>query len=161
MINLFRILHVFFASMTIALFPIGIFIMGRIKKSRGTAAELSLMQTMMLIGKTIGMIGGLGILVFGGALTGVEHYAWFSFSEFPWLAWKQTIFVLILIVNFAFVMPASKKLGPKIGQLMATGGASGATDEIRAEFGKIGRFAIIMNLLTLTAMTLGVSKGVF
>jgi hypothetical protein len=59
------------------------------------------------------------------------------------------------------MMPASKKLGPKIGQLMASGGTNGATDEVRADFAKIGRFAIMMNLLTLAAMTLGVSKGIF
>ena len=161
MTNLFRILHIFFASMTLALLPVAIIMMGKMKRSKGTPAELTTMSNLNLLGKTMGMIGGLGILITGGALVGIESYKWFSFSEFPWLAWKQTIFVIILIINFAVVMPTSKKLTKLIEERLAAGGTGGATDEIRALGARIGMFAPIMNLLAIVAMALGTSKGIF
>ena len=161
MINIFRILHIFFASMTLALLPVALILLGRMKRAKGTPAELVTMSNLNFLGKTMGMIGGLGILITGGALVGIESYKWFSFSDFPWLAWKQTIFVLILIINFGIVAPASKKMSKLIDERMAAGGTGGATDEIRALGARIGTFAPLMNLLAIAAMTLGVSKGIF
>ena len=160
MINIFRIFHVLFASMTLGLMPVGIIMMGRMKKAQGTPAEMATMGNMLALGKTMGMLGALGLLITGGALVGIESYKWFSFSDFPWLAWKQTAFTLILIVSLGLVMPASKKMGGLIAARMASGEMT-ATDEIRALGAKIGMFSIVMNLLGLTAMTLGVSKGIF
>ena len=147
--------------MLIALLPVALIMLGRMKRTKGTPAELTTMSNLNLIGSTFGMIGGLGILITGGALVGIESYKWFAFSEFPWLAWKQTIFVVILIINFAIVMPASKKMKKLIEARVAEGGAGGATDEIRALGARIGMFAPIMNLLGLAAMVLGTSKGIF
>jgi hypothetical protein len=161
MINLFRILHIFFASMTLALLPVALLLMGKMKRTKGTPAELVTMSNLNLLGKTMGMIGGIGILVTGGALTGIESYKWFSFSDFPWLAWKQTFFVLILIINFAVVAPAGAKMTKLIDERMAAGETGGATDEIRALGKRIGTFAPLMNLLAIAAMALGTSKGIF
>ena len=161
MTNLFRILHIYFASLLIALLPVALIMLGRMKKTKGTPAELTVMSNLNLIGKTFGMIGGLGILITGGALTGIEGLKWFSFSEFPWLAWKQTIFVVILIINFGIVMPASRKMTKLIDEGVASGGIGGATDEIRALGARIGMFAPLMNILGLIAMILGASKGIF
>ena len=145
--------------MTIALIPTGMIMMGRVKKSKGTPVELTTMSLMSILGKTMGMIGGIGLLITGGALVGIENYKWFSFSEFPWLAYKQTVFVIILIINFTLVVPPSKKLEGMIAERMTMGG--GATDKMRAIFGKIGMAAMLMNILTLIAMTFGVTKGIF
>jgi len=161
MYNLFNVLHVFFAAMTIALLPFSLLMMKRIKRSAGTPVELTSMMILGYIGKTMGMMGGIGLLLMGGAMTGVAKFPWFNFQEFPWLAWKQVIFFTILAINFAVVVPASKKIGKLIAERMSTGGVGGATDEIRAIGSKIGVFTMIMNILTLIAMTLGVTKGIF
>jgi hypothetical protein len=160
MINLFRILHILFASMTLALLPVSLILRGRMEKAKGTPGEIVTMGNMLWLGRMMGMIGGLGILIAGAALVSLESYKWFAFSEFPWLAWKQTIFAGILVINFAFMMPLGKKLGGLIGAQMASGNAI-ATEEMRALGAKIGIFGLLMNLLALTAMALGVSKGIF
>src|SRR4051812_11310731 len=131
MINLFRILHIFFASMLLALLPIAIIMLGRTKKTMGTPAELTVMGNLNLLGGTLGMTGGIGMLITGGALVALESYKWFNFAEFPWLAWKQTLFVVILIINFSIVVPASKKMKRLIEERVAAGGTGGATEEIR------------------------------
>ncbi|MFI5262921.1 MAG: hypothetical protein ACHQM6_00240 [Candidatus Kapaibacterium sp.] len=131
------------------------------RATKGTPAELTVMANLNMIGATFGMIGGLGILITGGALTGIESYKWFAFSEFPWLAWKQVIYVVILIINFSIVMPASKKMSKLIAEKVAAGGQGGASDEIRALGARIGMFAPLMNILALVNMVLGTSKGIF
>lgn len=159
MTNLFRVLHIFFASMVIALLPVAIILRQRMAKTKGTPAELTTMGIMLWLGRTMGMVGAIGILLTGATLTGIESYKWFAFAEFPWLATKQLLFVLILIINFALVLPAAKKLAGMIP--LAAHNGSGATDEMRAIGAKIGMYSLAMNLLTLTAMTLGASKGIF
>jgi len=160
MINLFRIFHIFFASMLLALLPVSLLLLKRVKQTAGTPAQLIIMGNMNLIGGTLGLIGGLGMLITGGILVWLESYKWFNFSEFPWLAWKQTIYVVILIINFSVVVPASKKLRPLIEQQLASG-TGGATPEIRSLAQRIGKFAPIMNILAIVNLVLGASKGIF
>ncbi|MEP7235822.1 MAG: DUF2269 family protein [Ignavibacteriota bacterium] len=161
MINLFRILHIIFASMLIALMPVSMLLLSRIKKTAGTQAQLVTMGNLNLIGRTLGMIGGIGMLITGGALVFLESYKWFNFAEFPWLAWKQAIFVVILIINFSVVVPAGKQLSKLIEDKLASGAPGGATPEMGALAKKIGKFAPIMNLLALVNLILGTSKGIF
>jgi hypothetical protein len=161
MINLFRIFHIFFASMLLALLPVALIMLGKMKRAEGTPAELTTMSNLNSIGKTLGLIGGIGMLVTGAALAGLQSYKWFAFSDYPWLAWKQTIYVVILLINFSIVVPASKKMTKLIDEKMAAGGAGGATDEIKALGARIGMFAPVMNILAIVNMVLGTSKGIF
>ena len=46
-------------------------------------------------------VGALGILISGGALASIPsgpQWGWFSFQLYPWLALKQLIFVVILVL---------------------------------------------------------------
>lgn len=46
-------------------------------------------------------LGALGILISGGALASVPggpQWGWFNFMLYPWLALKQLIFILILVL---------------------------------------------------------------
>jgi hypothetical protein len=46
-------------------------------------------------------IGALGILISGGALTSIPsgpQWGWFYFQLYPWLAFKQILFIIILIL---------------------------------------------------------------
>jgi hypothetical protein len=59
-------------------------------------------------------------------------------------------------MNFAFMMPVAKKAMPLIAQQIASGGANGATEEIRALAKKAGMIGMVMGLLGLTNAILGV-----
>lgn len=158
MYNVFLFLHIICASMTIALMPFSIFMGKKTKRSKDTPAELYNIQTEFYISKTLGMIGGIGLLITGGGLAGVGHYPWFDFTGFPWLAWKQTFYILILAINFALMVPLAKKIMPMIAQRLSIGNV-GATDEIRALATKASMFGMIMTLLTLINTWLGATKG--
>ncbi len=142
--------------MTLALFPLGIWFRGYAKKTKGTPAELQAIQMEFGIGRFMGMIGGLGLLVTGGALTGIAHFGWFDFTGYPWLAWKQTFYLLILVINFSTMVPTAKKAMPLVMKQLSSGG--GATDEIRALAARAAMIGITMNLLTIINTSLGVIK---
>ena len=156
--NIFLFLHIFFASMVLSLIPFGMFMKGRKARSKGTPVELYNIQMEFGVGRFMGMIGGIGLLVAGGAMAGIGKMPWFDFgnSAFLWLAVKQTVYVVVLILNFGFMMPVGKKAMPLIAQQLATGGSGGATEEIRALSAKASAIGMIMGLLGLTNAILGV-----
>ena len=149
-----RVLHIFCASMTLALLPLSWWFLSYRAKVKNTPNELTVIQMEFGIGRFMGMIGGIGLLLTGGALTGMAHYPWFDFVGFPWLAYKQMFYIIILIVNFAFMVPVAKKIMP----LIAAQKGGGVTAEIRALAGRAAMFGMIMNLLTVVNAVLGVVK---
>jgi hypothetical protein len=156
--NIFLFLHIFGAAMVLSLFPFSIFMSKRIARSKGTPVELYNIQLEFGVARFMGMAGGLILLIAGGAMTGIGKYPWFDFGDphFLWLALKETFYVIILIMNFAFMMPVAKKAMPLIAQQIASGGANGATEEIRALAKKAGMIGMVMGLLGLTNAILGV-----
>jgi hypothetical protein len=156
--NIFLFLHIFFAGMVLSLFPFSLFMKGRKARSKGTPVELYHIQMEFGVGRFMGMIGGIGLLVAGGAMAGIGKMPWFDFGndQYLWLAIKQTVYVFVLILNFGFMMPVAKKAMPLIAKQLATGGAGGATEEIRALAAKASVIGALMGLLGLTNALLGV-----
>jgi hypothetical protein len=152
----FKVLHIICASMTLALFPLALWFRSFRSKRMNTPAELTAIGMEFGIGRFMGMIGGLGLLVTGGAMTGIGHYPWFDYASFPWLAWKQTFYIIILAINFAAMVPVAKKIMPLIMARKEQGGT--ATDEIRALAARAAIFGIVMNLLTIINTILGTAK---
>lgn len=156
MYQVFIILHIFCASMLLALIPLGLWFRMNAKKIVGTPAELSAIATEFGIGRFLGMFGGIGLLITGGAMAGMSHYGWFDFTNYAWLAWKETVYVVILIVNFATMVPVGKKTMPLVLAKMKSGGV--ADDAIRAGARKAAIIGMVLNVLALVNLTLGVVK---
>ncbi len=158
MYNVLLFFHIFFAAMVLALVPFGIFMKGRKARSKGTPVELYNIQMEFAVGRFMGMIGGIGLLIAGGGLAGIGKMPWFAFGneQFLWLAVKQSVYVVVLILNFGFMMPVGKKAMPLIAQQIAAGGSGGATDEIRALAAKASMIGTLMGLLGMTNAVLGV-----
>ncbi len=143
--------------MTISLLPFSMIMNKRRARSKDTPVELFNMMTEFSVSRIMGMTGGLGLLITGGAMAGIGGYPWFAFGEFPWLAWKQTVYFGILGINFALMVPTAKKMMPMIAERIAQG-SGGATDEIRALASRAGMFGMMMGILTLIAATFGAVK---
>lgn len=59
------------------------------------------MRTERLITNIGGHLGALGILISGGAMasmSGGPRWGWFSVQLYPWLALKQLLFIVILVL---------------------------------------------------------------
>lgn len=152
----FKILHILCASAVLALIPLSMWFRSYIKKVSGTPAELTAIATEFGIGRFMGMIGTIGLLVTGGAMTGIAHYGWFDFTNYAWLAWKQTVYVIILMISFGTMVPTAKKTMPLVMAKMKTGGL--ADDTIRAGARRAAIIGTTMQVLALLNLVLGTVK---
>jgi hypothetical protein len=150
------ILHILSAGVWVSLGVVTIFLNSFRKRVAGTAGELYLMRALIMFGAIMGNIGGIGILITGGAMTGMVWHGWFDFGALPWLAAKQTIYVVLLIMTFAIMLPATKKARRSIGEEMAgLNPAGGASDVLRKQIDRLVAVGLFMQLLILTNIVLG------
>ena len=152
----FVILHILSAGVWIGLGVVTVLANRYRKRIAGSYGELYIMRITLKLSSAMGNIGGIGILVTGGAMTGIRHLSWFDFSGVPWLAVKQTVFVIVLAMTFALFVPASKKAGRMIGEAM--GGATpqrGAPDELRKQFDRAIAIGMAIQLFVLLNIILG------
>ena len=65
-----------------------------------------------------GMIGAIGILITGITMV-VQNpaYGFFSMSSNHWLATKQILMVVLLIILGGFIIPTAKKLELPLGKI--------------------------------------------
>lgn len=162
MYGLFLVLHVICAALWLAAFPAMHFITKTRRRSKGSIGELHYMRSAASIGTIFGNIGGVGILITGGAIAGIGGWGWFEFGTLPWLAWKQVIFVLILSLVFAVIIPRSKRARVMLGERFSLPLAqSGATEELRAAYDALYTLQLIVNILVLVNLSLGVLKPMF
>src|SRR6185312_12050170 len=103
-------------------------------------------------------------LVTGGAIAGIGHWGWFDFGNHPTVAIKQCVYLLLLILGGAVMMPLSKKAKKMLGEEMS-GSYSGTTasPDLRALVERIGGIGTVMGILVLINIILGVwtNKGVW
>lgn len=150
------VLHIISAGIWVALGVVAIFLNSFRKRAAGTGGELYLMRALVMFGAIMGNIGGIGILVTGGAMTGIAGLGWFQFSLMPWLATKQTLFVILLILSFAVMLPISKKARRTIGEEMAgLNPNAGASPELRLMIDRMVAISLFMQLLVITNIVLG------
>jgi hypothetical protein len=153
---LFVILHILSAGVWIGLGVVTVLANRYRKRIAGSYGELYIMKATLTFAAVMGNIGGIGILITGGAMTGIRHLPWFDFSGVPWLAVKQVVFVIVLAMTFALFVPRSKKVKRLIGETM--GGPkpqAGAPAELRVLFDRVIAISIIMQLLVLLNIILG------
>jgi hypothetical protein len=152
----FVILHILSAGVWIGLGVVTVLANRYRKRIAGSYGELYIMRITLKLGSAMGNIGGIGILITGGAMAGIRHLPWFDFSAVPWLAVKQVVFVLVLAMTFGLFVPASKRAGRMIGEAM--GGAkpqAGAPAELRTAFDRFITIGLMIQLLVLLNIILG------
>jgi len=156
------ILHIIFAGTWVTLGIANLIMVGLAGKHRGTYAELPILKAQATLGTVLGSISGIGILVTGGAYTGILSLGWFPFGTLNWLAAKQTIFVILLALSFGVMMPKGKKIDAMIAAEMASPNAvNGASDALRSAMATLKTVGTLMFLLVLTNIVLGEWKPNF
>lgn len=162
MYSLFLLLHLLCAAIWVGLGVVTLLTDRFRGRSAGTLGELYLMRSTLIYAAIMGNIGGIGILITGPGLAGIEHLPWFAFNGAPWLAIKQLIFVIVLAMTFGLQVPMTKKVRARIAEEMAGAHAThGASDGLRSSFAQLVRITHIMQILVLINVILGVLKPMF
>lgn len=113
-----------------------------------------LMRKERLISTMGGHLGFLGIFLSGGIMVSLKsgpRMGWFNFAEHGWLAWKQVLFFIAVILIGAFVMPG----GAKLKRLVKTGAA---ISDIEQVWSKTFFFSLLVYVIVLINTILGLNK---
>ncbi len=104
-------LHIIFAGVWLAFFIIEITLRGRINKEISVNENV---RNYLKFTNIFGISGSIGVLITGTLLVVNSGYGFFDMSSNHWLATKQMILAIILIINFSLLMPTARKINKEI-----------------------------------------------
>lgn len=108
--------HVIFAGIWLINFGSDILLRRHIVANKNKIGEKKFIILYMTFANLFGMIGAIGILITGVAMVAENPaYGFFSMSSNHWLATKQILMVVLLIILAGFIIPAAKKVRAAIG----------------------------------------------
>ena len=85
--------------------------------NKNKAGEKKFIHLYLTFANLFGMIGAIGILITGIVLVmDNPAYGFFSMSSNHWLATKQILMVILLIILGGFIIPTAKKVRAAIGK---------------------------------------------
>lgn len=119
-----------------------------------TGSKPDLMRKERLVSTIGGHLGFLGIFITGGIMVSLKsgpRMGWFNFAEHGWLAWKQVLFIIAIILIFAFVMPGSAKLKRAINERVDL-------NKIEKIWSKTFFFSLMVYVIVLINTILGINK---
>ncbi len=131
-------LHILFAGIWISFFATEFILRGRINKEVAVKENVS---NYLMLTNVFGISGSIGILLTGILLVLNSGYGFFDMSSNHWLASKQIILVLILIITFSMVIPTAGEIRRELEK----------DDELmpKSNLKKLFRANIIINVLVL------------
>ena len=109
-------LHIIFAGIwliNLAAYPI---LRSTVLLNKNKSGEKKFIHLYLTFANLFGMVGGLGILVTGiFMVTDNSFYGFFQFTANHWLAAKQILMVILLVILGVIIIPTSKKVRTAIG----------------------------------------------
>ena len=147
-------IHILFAGMWTIFFAADIFLKRQVREARREEVQNKFISLYLQFSNLFGIVGAVGI-----ALTGIiivimnPGYGFFDMSHAHWLATKQMIFVIILFITFARIIPQSKKLRSFI--------AEGVSDQIHSQFEKVTKSNLIINVLVILNLVFALTHRLY
>lgn len=135
-------LHVIFAGIWLSFFIIELVLRKQINKN----VEADKVSNYLTFTNTFGIVGSLGILITGIFLVTMNgQYGFFDMTSNHWLATKQIILVIILVMTGSLVIPNSNKVRMKIDNEDINNNDGALKKLFRANL--IINYLILLNLL--------------
>lgn len=141
-------IHIVFAGTWLINLAVDYLLRSQISKNRNNIHESKLVSLYLLIVNLIGSIGAGGILLTGIILVGMNPgYGFFDMSANHWLASKQILMVILLIVLGAFLIPTAKKIRVDIEKEI--GGQNNLSDEALRNLRKLYKLNTTINIIVI------------
>src|SRR5687768_17092052 len=104
---IFLVPHIIFAGMATTQVPVTLVLRRMIRDAEGKPNEITLMGTFGQVVGFLGQVGGIGLLLTGLALLGVDRLGLLGlFGPTPtWLFAKQVIFIIIIVLIVTVLVP--------------------------------------------------------
>lgn len=152
--NIFLWIHTISYIIWLAAFVASLFYYRAIDGVKGTPREKTLVLSERKISSMGAHLAVIGILISGGAMVSIpsgNQWGWFPFSNYPWLALMQLIFLVILVIVFGVSMPA----GIKLKKLFRATPNENMTDVQRSQWKKAWNISLVVYLLVVVDTLLG------
>ena len=130
-------LHIIFSGIWLAFFAVELILRGKINKGISVNENVS---NYLMFTNVFGISGSIGILITGILLVLNSGYGFFDMSNNHWLATKQIILVIILVLTAVMVIPTAKKIRTELANTKEI-----SNNNIR----KIFRANLIINVLVI------------
>ena len=151
------IIHILSSVVWLSVLPADLILRNSIRQSRGKDGEKKLVSIYLKLTNISGMIGMTGILITGVILTVIlPYYSFFDFSSNHWLATKQVIMVILIILVFAFLIPKARKLRLAIGHDIDSNFP--LTEEAVVKVRKLETIITTINVLVLINFLLAITR---
>jgi hypothetical protein len=154
------VVHILSAVIWLSIFPAALLFNNFMNKYKGNPGDKKLMLFFIKLTSTFGMIGMSGILLTGIIMVSIlPYYSFFDFSTNHWLATKQVIMVILIVLVFTLLIPRAKKITTELtGNLESNGELQPHFFENIKKMKKIG---ITANILVLVNFLLAITHRFF
>lgn len=150
------VIHILSAVIWLSFLPADMVLRNSIRQSRGKDGEKKLVSLYLKLNNITGSIGMTGILITGVILTSIlPYYSFFDFSRNHWLATKQVIMVILIILASAVLIPKAKKIRQDLNQDLDTNFP--LTEEAVIKIKKLETIITGMNVLVLINFLLAIT----
>ena len=153
-------LHIIFAGIWLINLATDALLRRYILNNKGKIGEKKLVHLYLTFANLFGMVGALGILITGIAMVAENPaYGFFSMSSNHWLATKQILMVVLLILLGAFIIPTAKRVRAAIGKDLENG--EKINEEGYKSLQKLFRLNNAINMIVLINFLLAITHGFF
>lgn len=150
------VVHIISSVIWLGAFPAQLIIEKSLASAKGKPGERRLASVYLVLINIGGMAGMSGILVTGILLVSIlPYYSFFNFSADHWLAAKQVIMVILLVLTFALIIPSGKKVRGLLGADLENN--QPLSDEFYPALKKLSKVSLILNLLVLINFLLAIT----
>ncbi len=153
-------LHIIFAGMwliNLAVYPI---LRSSVVNNKNKSGEKKFIHLYLTFANLFGMIGGAGILLTGiFMVTDNSLFGFFQFTANHWLATKQILMVILLIILGVIIIPTSKKVRAAIGSDFEK--TEQLSDDVYNNLNKLFKWNLVINIIVLINFLLAITHNFF
>ncbi|HED37927.1 MAG TPA: hypothetical protein ENI76_06755 [Ignavibacteria bacterium] len=150
------VIHVLSAVAWLSFLPIDYILRKNFREDKNILVQKKLISIWLKTANLLGIIGISGILVTGIILVSISpYYSFFQFTANHWLATKQVLMVVLLVVTFVYLIPNAKKLSVKIENVLQN--ETTLNENVNHDIDKVGKILSVINVLVLINFLLAIT----
>ncbi len=156
--TIFLFLHIIAAGLWITQFVVMVVFDRLIRANADKPPGVTLMMAEVRLLNTLGLLGGPGILLTGLGLLATDRLGFLGIAGItpPWLMIKQILYIILLIIVFALMMPMARRLESQLKA--ATASSVLITPEMSALHRRLVMISYLQDALVLVNIFLAVTK---
>ena len=152
--------HIISAVIWLSFLPTDLLLRQFIASSKGKPEQKKFISFYLKQGNLTGMIGMTGVFVTGILLVFyLPYYGFFQFTANHWLATKQVIMVIIILITATQLVPKAKTLRTKLTSKLDSNEELG--NEFFQNLSKLYSIITISNILVLINLLLAITHRFF